>query len=223
MTDIKGKLFSAQDEQYKKFHCGLMPTVNPDTVIGVRMPHLRRIAKEIKNEAEEFIAVLPHKYYEENNLHGILVGDIKDFDKCIFEINRFLPYINNWATCDMISPKVFKKNPERLMEHIRVWMKSEHTYTVRFAVGMLMKFYLDENFKTEYLDMAAETESDEYYIKMMVAWYFATALAKQYEKALPYISEGRLEIWTHNKTIQKAIESFRITDEQKKLLRKMKR
>lgn len=222
--DIQSRLFEMQDPQYKDFHCKLMPTVNPETVIGVRTPDLRKFAKELSKmpEATEFIKILPHNYYEENNLHGFLIETIKDYDAAIAAVDAFLPYIDNWATCDLISPKLFKKHLPELYGKIKVWLMSDKTYTVRFGIGMLMGFYLDENFKPEMLELVARLRSGDYYINMMIAWYFATALAKQYDTAMPYIQNQRLEKWTHNKAIQKAIESFRISDEAKAYLRTLK-
>jgi len=221
---ITTRLLSLQDLTYKEFHCKLMPTVDPDTVIGVRTPQLRKLAKEIygSSDAATFLNSLPHQYYDENNLHGFLLEKIKDYDECITRLNEFLPHINNWATCDFISPKIFKKHLPKLLSQIKVWLASDHVYTVRFGIGMLMKFFLDEAFTLEYPEIVAGLRSDEYYINMMIAWYFATALAKQYEAILPYIEEHRLDAWTHNKAIQKAIESLRITPEQKSYLRTLK-
>ena len=223
--NITEQLFSMQDEKYKLFNCKLIPTVDPDTMIGVRVPMLRKLAKELNGttEAQAFLSELPHKYYEENNLHAFLIALTKDYDNCIAELEQFLPYIDNWATCDGLSPKVFKKHLPELLEHIKVWIASEHTYTVRFAIGMLMQFYLDDAFDKQYTDLVAAVQSEEYYVNMMRAWYFATALAKQYDTAVMYLENQRLDVWTHNKTIQKAIESYRITDEQKQYLRSLKR
>lgn len=223
VNDIRNHLFDLQDLKYKDFHCKLIPTVDSDSVIGVRTPMLRKLAKEITSEeAEKFLKDLPHKYYEENNLHGFLIEKINDYDKCIEALNNFLPYVNNWATCDMMSPKVFKKNKAQLLNEIKSWMAAEDTYTIRFGIGMLMKYFLDEDFKPEFLSQVAEIKSDEYYIKMMIAWYFATALAKQYDAAVAYLEEMRLCVWVHNKTIQKAVESYRITDEQKEYLKALR-
>jgi len=221
---VQAKLIALQDLKYKEFQCKLMPTINSDTVIGVRTPELRKLAREFAKapEASEFIKILPHKYYEENNLHGFLIETIKDYDAAMAAVEAFLPYIDNWATCDLISPKVFKKHLPELYEKIKVWLKSDRTYTVRFGIGMLLGFYLDEAFRPEMLDLVADVHSEEYYINMMIAWYFATALAKQYNATLPVIQERRLEKWTHNKAIQKAIESYRISDETKTYLRTLK-
>ena len=221
---VRERLFELRDEGYREFQAALMPTVQKELIIGVRTPALRKFAKELGKTpaAEEFIKVLPHKYYEENNLHAFLLEGIKDYDECVSEVSRFLPFVDNWATCDMMSPKVFKKHPEHLFEQIKIWLSAKDTYTVRFGLGMLMSRFLDENFRPECLVLAAKIRSEEYYVKMMVAWFFATALAKQYDAALPYIENHRLEQWTHNKAIQKAAESFRVTDEHKAYLKTLK-
>ena len=221
---IRSRLFELQDVKYRDFQCRLMPTVDPKTVIGVRTPDMRRLAKEFSKtpEAEDFLKILPHTYYEENNLHGFLIETLEDYDQTIKAIDAFLPYVDNWATCDLMSPKVFKKHLSELYEKIKDWLQSDRTYTVRFGIGMLMSFYLDGHFQPEMLDLVAGVKSQEYYVNMMVAWYFATALAKQYDAALPVIRERRLEKWTHNKAIQKAIESYRIHDEQKAYLKTLK-
>lgn len=221
---IQCRLFELQDLKYKEFQCKLMPTINPETVIGVRTPDLRKLAKEYSktSEASDFLKILPHRYYEENNLHGFLIETITDFDAAVALVDAFLPYIDNWATCDLMSPKVFKKHLPELYEKIKVWLESDQTYTVRFGIEMLMSFFLYHNFKPDMLELVVDIRSDEYYVNMMIAWYFATALAKQYDAALPYIREQRLEKWTHNKAIQKAIESYRISDESKAYLRTLK-
>lgn len=225
VENIKDELFKRQDLEYKAFHSRLMPTISPETIIGVRTPVLRQFAKEMAKygDVQGFIHDLPHEYYEENNLHGFLIESVKDFDRCLEEVDRFLPYVDNWATCDMMRPKVFKKNPKGLLPKIEAWMASGETYTVRYGIGMLMTYFLDEEFDVKYVAKVAAVESEEYYIKMMVAWYFATALAKQWEAVIPFIENGTLEVWTHNKAIQKAIESYRITPEQKGYLRGLKR
>lgn len=214
-----------QDLEYRRFQSRLMPTVEEESVIGVRIPLLRKYAAQMAKteEGAQFMKELPHYYYEENNLHGFLIEKIKDYDECVKELDRFLPYVDNWATCDMMSPKILKKYPEKLIEKIREWIRSEDTYTVRFAIGCLMDYYLEEEFQESYLKMAADVESEEYYIRMMQAWYFATALAKQYEAALPLLQQNCLNEWVHNKTIQKAVESYRISLEQKNYLRTLKR
>lgn len=221
---VQAQLFRRQDLNYRDFQCKLMPTVDPRTVIGVRTPELRKFAKAFARtpEAAEFLKILPHKYYEENNLHGFLIETIKDYDQAVAALDAFLPYVDNWATCDLMRPKVFSKHLTELREQVRTWMASDQTYTVRFGIEMLMTFFLDEKFQPEYLEWVAGVRSGEYYVNMMVAWYFATALAKQYDAALPYLTERRLEPWTHNKAIQKAIESYRIADEKKAYLRSLK-
>lgn len=229
---IQTHLWELQDIDYKNFHSKLIPNINPDNIIGVRTPMLRSYAKELLRDAKKspeaqaqintFLADLPHAYYDENNLHAFLIEGIKDYSDCLNAVERFLPYIDNWATCDMLSPKVFAKNTEHLESAIVRWLASDDTYTVRYAIGMLMRYYLDEHFRECYLDWAADKCCGEYYINMMVAWYYATALAKQYGAVLPYIEAKRLPAWTHNKAIQKAIESRRITPEQKAYLRTLK-
>ena len=224
MQSITGQLFALQDIEYKQFHSKLMPTINPDVIIGVRTPELRKLAKQLakSTNVEKFLQELPHRYYEENNLHGFFIESIRDFDDCIAALNKFLPYVDNWATCDMMSPKVLKTNLPKFYEWVKVWIASGETYTVRFGVNMLMKYFLDEAFLPEYPALVASIRSEEYYVKMVVAWYFATALAKQYDAVLPYIKEHRLDVWTHNKTIQKAVESYRISLEQKTYLKALK-
>lgn len=221
---IRARLFALADPEYRDFQARLMPNIDKTAIIGVRTPELRALAKEYKNtpEAETLLSALPHKYYEENNLHAFFIEQIRDFDSAIKHLDRFLPYVDNWATCDMMRPKIFKKHLPQLSEKIKVWIKAKDTYTVRFAIGLLLSFYLDDAFSTEYPELICSVCSDEYYIKMMAAWYFATALAKQYETILPYLEKQRLDVWTHNKAIQKATESYRITKEQKAYLRKLK-
>lgn len=221
---ILPQLFALQDLSYREFHCRLMPTVNPESVIGIRTPALRKLAKDLSKttEAAEFLRHLPHRYYEENNLHGFLIETIRDYDVAVAAVNEFLPYVDNWATCDLISPGIFRKHLPELLEQIKVWTASDRTYTVRFGIGMLMSFYLDEAFRPELLAIPAAVQSEEYYVNMMIAWFFATALAKQYDAALPYLQQQRLSKWTHNKTIQKAIESNRISEETKTYLRTLK-
>ncbi len=224
MTEIQKKLFALKDGGYKQFNQKLIPTVNPVTVIGVRTPDLRKLARILSGStaAEQFMSELPHKFYEENNLHAYLIEQISDYGTALAETERFLPYVDNWATCDTFLPKVFKNNTDRLLPKIKTWLISAHTYTVRYALGLLMRLYLDEHFSPVFLELAASVHSDEYYINMMIAWYFATALAKQYESTVPYISEHRLDPWTHGKAIQKAIESRRISLEKKEYLRTLK-
>lgn len=227
MQEITTQLFIMQDNEYKEFHGRLMPTVNPDTILGIRVPILRKFSNQLakslsKEKLLEFMNELPHKYYEENNIHAFLIEKIKDFDECIVALEKFLPFVDNWATCDMMNPKILKKNTQQLFCKIKEWIASPHVYTIRYGIGMLMRYFLDDNFKTEYLDMVAAVKFDEYYVNMMKAWFFATALAKQYEATLPYIKEKRLDNWSHNKAIQKSIESFRVPKEHKEELRRYK-
>lgn len=221
---ISEELFTLQDTEYQVFQSKLMPTIPPETVIGVRTPLLRKRAKELAGtpQAESFLHDLPHRYYEENNLHAFLIEQIRDYDTALAETERFLPYINNWATCDCFCPKVFAKHKEELLIPLRRWLGSDQTYTVRYAMGMLMRYYLDEDFQPEYLAWVAGVHSEEYYLNMMRAWYFATALAKQPDAALPWLTDRRLDVWTHNKTIQKAAESYRIPPEMKQQLRELR-
>ena len=221
---VRDKLMELQDLKYADFQRKLMPTVQAEKVIGVRTPQLRRLAKELKgsDEAEAFLEELPHEFFDENQLHAFLIGEEKDFDKCIREVERFLPFVDNWATCDQLSPKVFRKHRTEQLGYIRRWLDSDHTYTVRFAEGMLMEHFLDEDFAPEYPEMVAAVRSEEYYINMMTAWYFATALAKQREAALPYFSGGLRDEWVRKKAICKAIESRRVDDATKELLRGMR-
>ena len=224
MTELQKRLFELQDLDYREFHSKLMPTVDKEKIIGIRTPQLRKFAKEFAKteERESFLDALPHQYYEEDNLHGFLLEMEKDYDVLMDRIEKFLPYVDNWATCDMIRPKVFKIHLPELFEHVKVWLESEYTYTVRYGIGMLLSFYLDEEFDAKYLEMVAKIRSEEYYINMMIAWYFATALAKQWDETVVYIEKQKLDKWTHNKAIQKAIESYRITKEQKEYLRTLK-
>lgn len=221
---VKEKLYSLQDLKYREFHSNLIPGTPEDYVIGVRTPELRKIAKEIvkSDEAEEFLSVLPHEFFEENQLHAFIISDIKDYEKAAAETDRFLPYIDNWATCDQLSPKIFKKHPDELMEKIKEWISSGLTYTIRFGIGMLMTHFLDERFRPEYHEMVISVKSDEYYVNMMRAWYFATALAKQYDDTVKIFEEKRLDKWTHNKSVQKARESFRVNEEHKQYLNGLK-
>lgn len=223
-AEIRSRLFELQDSQYRDFQIRLMPTVAPESVIGVRTPELRKLAREFAKtpEALEFIKLLPHKYYEENNLHGFIIETMKNYNDCVAALDAFLPFVDNWATCDLMSPKVFKKHLPELYEKIKLWIASGDTYTVRFGIEMLMSFYLGDAFTPEMPELVARIVSEEYYVKMMVAWYFATALAKQYDAILPFFTKKRLEPWTHNKAIQKSIESYRISDETKALLRTLK-
>ncbi|MBQ8088500.1 MAG: DNA alkylation repair protein [Clostridia bacterium] len=222
---IVAELFRLRDKDYAQMLAKIIPTVNADKIIGVRTPQLRTFAKSLykDHDIDAFLSCIPHQYFEENQLHAFVISQEKDFDKCIAEVEAFLPFIDNWATCDQLSPKAFKKEPEKLLSTIDLWIQSDKTYTVRFAIGLLMQYFLDEHFDTKYADKLAEVRSEEYYINMMIAWYFATALAKQYELILPYLEEKRLDIWVHNKAIQKSMESYRITNEQKAYLKTLKR
>ncbi|MBO7593721.1 MAG: DNA alkylation repair protein [Salinivirgaceae bacterium] len=221
---LTNKLFELQDLGYRDFQAKLMPTIDKNNIIGVRIPELRKLARQVAgtNEARDFLSLLPHRYYDENNLHAFIIGLSRNFDEALLLTNQFLPYIDNWATCDSFTPKVFGKHPNELLTAIGGWIESSHTYTVRYAIRMLMAFFLDERFKPEYAQMVAAVESEEYYIKMMIAWYFATALAKQYNSVIKYLTDNLLDDWCHNKAIQKAIESYRISDEQKAFLRTLK-
>lgn len=218
------RLSELSDPTYRDFHAGLIPNISPETILGVRVPALRKLARELRGsaEAQEFMAALPHEYYDENCLHGLLINDIKDFGATVSALDAFLPYVDNWAVCDLISPRSFKSRPPELPAHVRRWLESSHSYTVRFGIGVLMSFYLDESFEPAQLEAVAERCCEEYYVNMMVAWYFATALAKQPEAALPYIENRRLSRWTHNKAIQKSIESRRIPDETKAYLKTLR-
>ena len=222
--EIVTELFRMRDQDYALMQAKIIPTVAADRIIGVRTPALRAFAKRLykDRESDEFLSCVPHRYFDEDQLHAFMISLEKDFDRCIEKVDAFLPFIDNWATCDQLSPGVFKTAPEKLLPSIHTWIQSDQTYTVRFAIGMLMQHFLDERFDTKYADMIAEVRSEEYYIRMMIAWYFATALAKQYELVLPYLEDRRLDDWTHNKAIQKSVESYRITDEQKAYLKTLK-
>jgi len=222
---IYEKLLELSDKEYAAFSSKLTPNLAPELFLGVRVPKLREYAKELLKEGnyEEFLKELPHKYYDENMLHGLLISGMKDYDKCIEEVDKFLPYVDNWAVCDIFSPKVFAKHKEELLAKIKEWILSEKTYTARFGVEMLMSFYLDKDFKPEYLELPAMAKGEDYYIKMMLAWFYATALTKQWDATIEYFKKNTLEVWTHNKTIQKARESYRITPEQKEYLKSLKR
>ena len=220
LTPLQMRLFELQDKKYRDFHSKIIPNIPYENIIGIRTPILRKFAKEYaKENTEVFLHSLPHRYYEENNLHMMLITAIKDYDRCITEVENFLPYIDNWATCDFPAPACFKNNTDRLLTHIVKWIDSDEPYTIRYGIGMLMRLYLDDNFKDEYLKIVAQVKSEEYYVNMMIAWYMATALAKQWDSTIVYIEEKRLPEWVHKKTIRKAIESYRITDKQKEYLR----
>ena len=222
--EIKEELFKLQDKKYRDFQSKLIPNINPESVIGVRTPELRKLAKKLEKDDNicVFLDRLPHEYFDENQLHAFIISERKDFNKCMEEVCCFLPFVDNWATCDQLSPKVFKKNKAELFEKIKEWLSSSDTYTVRFAIGMLMQHFLDNDFDIKQPEMIADIRSDEYYINMMIAWYFATGLAKQYDKILPFLEGKKLEKWTHNKAIQKSVESYRITPEQKTYLKNLK-
>ena len=222
--EIRQRLRAMRDPAYREFHAKLIPNIDPDTILGVRTPDVRKFAKELAKEEDvtDFLKQLPHLYYDENILHGCILSLYKDYEQAVDGVEAFLPYIDNWAVCDLLSPKVFRKNLPDLLERIKGWIASEHPYTVRFAVGMLMSFYLDEAFGLSYPAMVAEVKSEEYYVRMMVAWFFATALAKQPEAAWPWVAEPRLSPWVRAKAIQKALESRRITPEQKQALRALR-
>ena len=224
MKEIIDLLYSKQDIKYRDFQTPLFPGVSEDRFIGVRTPELKKLAKELfgSETANKFIETLPHHYFDENQLHAFLISLIKDYQTCLKEVDRFLPYIDNWGTCDQLCPKVFSKHKNELISYIKKWLNSEHVYVVRFAIGMLMSLYLDDDFKKEYMNLVASIRSEEYYINMMIAWYFATALAKQYDSAIRYLEDKKLPMWVHNKTIQKAVESYRINDEQKAYLKNLK-
>ena len=221
VQQIQKQLFALQDKSYQAFQSKLMPTLPAEKVIGVRTPVLRKLAKQLVGtpQAEAFLRSLPHEYYEENNLHAFLLENIRDYDTALAETEKFLPCIDNWATCDCFCPKVFAKHKAELLGPIRRWLDSGEVYTVRYGMEMLMRYYLDDAFRPEYLEWVADVRSTEYYLNMMRAWYFATALAKQPDAALPWLTEKRLDVWTHYKTIQKAVESYRVPDEMKRLLR----
>ena len=218
-------LLTLKDKKNAILESKLTPGLDIKNIIGIKIPVLRNIAKQYMKDEElkQFLTSLPHKYLDENILHGLLISELKDYDECLNELERFLPYVDNWMVCDTISPKVFKKNKDLVIKKIKEWSKSKDTYTCRFAIKILMSNYLDKDFKKEYLDIPTHVHSDEYYINMMIAWYYATALAKQWDDTIPYIEQNKLDTWVHNKTIQKAKESFRITEKQKEYLSNLKR
>ena len=224
VDEIREDLFANQDVKYRDFQSKLTPTIEANTAIGVRTPVLRKLAKAYskRQDVDDFLADLPHKYFDENQLHAFILSEIKDFDECIGKLESFLPFVDNWATCDQMSPKCFKKNHEKLLPYLNKWIKSDDTYTVRFAIVTFMSHFLDDDFDEGYLKLVSDIKSDEYYINMAIAWYFATALAKQYDKTIPYIENKTLDVWTHNKAIQKSIESYRVTAEHKEYLKSLK-
>lgn len=222
--DVREELLALAETKMAEFSRKLNPTLEPSSILGIKTPLLRKVARELINSenCSDFLKDLPHKYFEENQVHCFAISMIKNFDECVKELEDFLPYIDNWATCDQTSPKVFGKNKEKLLDYINKWIKSDEPYTVRFAVNMLMQHYLDDDFKPEYLDIVSSIDSEHYYVQMVVAWYFATALAKQYEDAIKIIENKKLSKWVHNKTIQKAKESYRVTPEHKEYLKTLK-
>jgi 3-methyladenine DNA glycosylase AlkD len=224
VTEIQERLFALQDEDYRAFIAALVPGVEPERIIGVRTPAVRQLAKTLRKEGktEAFLARLPHHYFEEYGLHAAILCEEKDFARCIGQVERFLPWIDNWATCDGLNPTCFQRNRAELLDHIPTWLASEHPYTVRFGIGMLMSHFLDKDFDPAYLEWVAALCTEEYYVNMMIAWYFATALAKQYGAALPYLESRRLARWTHNKSIQKALESYRVPEQRKAFLRTLR-
>ena len=225
MKSVEDELFELRDIKYKEFHSRLMPTVDRERIIGVRTPVLRKYAKGLagSDRKKEFMSELPHYYYEENNVHAFIIETIKEFDAAVYETEKFLPFVDNWATCDAFAPKIFEKNKEKIIKKAEQWIKSDSIYTVRYGIGVFMRYFLDDEFKNEYLDMIANIKSDEYYVNMMRAWYFATALAKQYKSTVLYIENNKLDDWTHNKLIQKAIESNRISIDVKTYLRTLRK
>ncbi len=225
MSVVINDLIKMQDIKYRDFQIKLIPGYNIDTMLGIRTTDLRKYAKELikSNNYLSYLDDLPHKYFEENQLEAFIISEIKDYDVCINYINKFLPYVDNWATCDQMSPKIFKKNHYKLINNIMKWINSDKPYTIRFGIGMLMRYFLDEDFKEEYLKIVSCIKSDEYYVNMMIAWFFATALAKQYDKTIIYLENNKLDKWIHNKTIQKAIESYRISPDKKEYLKSLKK
>ena len=224
MTPIQSELFALQDKKYRDFHAGLLPTVQKETIIGIRKPAIRGYARKLAGtpEAASFMRTLPHEYFDENDLHGMLINEIKDYLDAVAALDAFLPYVDNWATCDSGVPAVFKKHKNELLLHVYEWLNSDKPYTVRYGIGTLMRLYLDEDFDIKYALDVAKIRSKEYYVNMMKAWYIATALAKQYDAVLPILQERLMDSWSHNKAIQKARESYRITPQQKEYLSSLK-
>ena len=221
---IKDRLLKVKDDKYKEFQTKLVPNIPSNNIIGIRTPEMRKIAKEVfeSKDRDLFLNDLPHKYYEENLIHFFVISMIKDFDETIKRVEEFLPYVDCWPVSDQATPKSFKKNHDKLLPYIKKWIKSKHVYTARFGIRMLMNEYLNDDFRDEYLKLVASVKSDEYYLKMMVAWYFATALAKQYDTTIKYIEKKCLDPWIHKRTIQKAVESYRVSDEHKEYLKKFR-
>ena len=222
---IQEKLFEYQDLGYREFNSKLIPNIDKETMIGVRIPDIRKIEKSLSTEEKEkFLLKLPHKYFEENMLHGIIISNMKDYNKVITNLEKFLPYVDNWAVCDSISPKILKKNREKVITNVLSWIKSNHTYVCRFGIGMIMQLYLEnEYFKKSYLDIIAEIKTEDYYINMMRAWTFQVALVKQWKEAIVYIEKGLLDEFTHNKTISKSCDSYKIEKEKKEYLKTLRR
>ena len=224
IDEIREELHKHQDLKYRDLQIKILPSVKPEAIIGVRTPELRKYAKQLskREDIQEFLDDLPHKFFDEDQLHAYILSEMKDYEKCIGRLEIFLPHVNNWATTDQMSPKVFKKHRAELLKHINKWIKSKKPYTIRYGIGMLMEHFLEEDFDIKYPETVASVRSEEYYVNMMIAWYFATALAKQYDAILPFIENRKLDVWTHNKAIQKSVESYRITPEQKAYLKTLK-
>ena len=224
IDEIREELHKHQDLKYRDLQIKILPSVKPEVIIGVRTPELRKYAKQLskREDIQEFLDDLPHKFFDEDQLHAFILSEMKDYEKCIGQLEIFLPHVNNWATTDQMSPKVFKKHRAELLKHINKWIKSKKPYTIRYGIGMLMEHFLEEDFDIKYPETVASVRSEEYYVNMMIAWYFATALAKQYDAILPFIENRKLDVWTHNKAIQKSVESYRITPEQKAYLKTLK-
>ncbi|MBQ5960548.1 MAG: DNA alkylation repair protein [Firmicutes bacterium] len=218
------RLIEVKDDKYREFQAKLVPNIPPETILGVRTPELRRVAKEVyeSGNGDAFLNDLPHAYYEENLIHFFVLAMIRDFDECVQAVEAFLPYVDCWPVSDQATPKVFKKNHQKVLPYIRKWIASDHVYTARFGIRMLMNEFLDRDFSEEYPELVASKKGDDYYLKMMIAWYFATALAKQYDASVPYLEEHRLDEWVHRKAIQKAVESFRVTEEHKEYLKSLR-
>lgn len=218
------RLIQVKDDKYREFQIRLVPNISPETVIGVRTPEMRQIAKEVyeSDYRDAFLSDLPHRYYEENLIHFFVLARIRDFDQCVRAVEKFLPYVDCWPVSDQATPAVFKKNHQRILPYIRTWIASDHVYTARFGIRMLMNEFLDKDFSEEYPELVASKTGDDYYLKMMIAWYFATALAKQYDKTVPYLENHRLDEWVHRKAIQKAVESYRVSDEHKEYLKSLR-
>ncbi|MBO4911431.1 MAG: DNA alkylation repair protein [Butyrivibrio sp.] len=224
IDEIREELHKHQDLKYRDLQIKILPSVKPEAIIGVRTPELRKYAKQLskREDIQEFLDDLPHKFFDEDQLHAFILSEMKDYEKCIGRLEIFLPHVNNWATTDQMSPKVFKKHRAELLKYINKWIKSKKPYTIRYGIGMLMEHFLEEDFDIKYPETVASVRSEEYYVNMMIAWYFATALAKQYDAILPFIENRKLDVWTHNKAIQKSVESYRITPEQKTYLKTLK-